>query len=67
MDEALELIARDVDPLPEVLHFIKFCRATKRGLIGMQGIGQGISNKRSSFNDEESDISPEDLLVEMGA
>ena len=63
LDEALELIAREVEPLPEVLHFIQFCRATKRGLIGMQG----ISNKRISSNDEESDISPEDLLVEMGA
>ncbi len=65
LDEALETIARDVEPLPEVLHFIKFCRATKRGLIGMQGTCQ--SNKRTSSSDEESDISPEDLLVEMGA
>lgn len=67
LDEALELIAREVEPLPEVLHFIKFCRATKRGLIGMQGTCQGISNKQTSSIEEESDISHEDLLVEMGA
>jgi hypothetical protein len=67
LDEALKIIGNEVEPLPEVLHFVKFCRETKRGLIGMQGIHQGISNKRMSVNKEEFDASPEDLLVEMGA
>lgn len=66
LDEALERIASEVEPIPEVLHFIKFCRATKRGLIGMQGIHQGISNKRISMSQDDSNESPEDLLVEMG-
>lgn len=67
LDEALAMIEEHVEPLAEVKHFTQFCRTTKRGLIGMQGIHQGISNKRHSTNKEESDIAPEDLLVEMGA
>lgn len=66
LDEALDQIERKVELLPEVLHFIKFCRETKRGLIGMQGIHQGISNKRVGIPSVESEDSPEDLLVEMG-
>jgi UDP-N-acetylglucosamine acyltransferase len=67
LDEALDRIAEEIEPLPEVLHFIQFCKETKRGLIGMQGTCQGISNKRSFSNKEVAGISPEDLLVEMGA
>lgn len=36
LKEALERIATDVEPLPEVLHFISFCKATKRGIMGLQ-------------------------------
>lgn len=64
--EAIERIENEVELFPEVLHFIDFCRKTKRGLIGMQGIHQGISNKRISAPKEDLDASPEDLLVEMG-
>jgi len=67
LEEALEKIENDVELLPEVIHFIQFCRSTKRGLIGMQGIVQGISNKRMTSNNEETGDSPEDLLVEIGA
>lgn len=64
LDEALECIEKELPPLPEVCHFVKFCRETKRGLIGMQGIHKGISNKLISSN-KEFEASPEDLLVEM--
>jgi UDP-N-acetylglucosamine acyltransferase len=67
LDEALKMIEKYVDPLPEVLHFITFCRATKRGLIGTQGVSQGSSNKRIAPNHEAGDPSAEDLLAEMGA
>lgn len=67
LDEAIEIIEKEVPQIPEVIHFVEFCRASKRGLIGMQGIHQGISNKRLSSFKEESDISTEDLLAEMGA
>jgi UDP-N-acetylglucosamine acyltransferase len=37
-EQAIEQIERDVEPLPEVLHWLNFCRQTKRGLIGLQGV-----------------------------
>ena len=66
LDDALSRVEAEVEPLPEVLHFIKFCRETKRGLIGMQGIHQGISNKRIGMRKDSTNASPQDLLVEMG-
>lgn len=66
LDEALKRIEEEVDLIPEVCHFVKFCRETKRGLIGMQGIHQGISNKRIGIRKVESAETPEDLLIEMG-
>lgn len=36
--EALATIEVDVDLIPEVQHFTKFCRESKRGLLGLQGI-----------------------------
>ncbi|MEZ5315440.1 MAG: acyl-ACP--UDP-N-acetylglucosamine O-acyltransferase [Chlamydiales bacterium] len=65
LDDALKQIEKEVDLLPEIAHFIKFCRETKRGLIGMQGIHQGISNKRVRIRKEELHESPEDLLLQM--
>ncbi len=40
LEEALALIEREVDLLPEVEHFVSFCRNSKRGLIGRGGITQ---------------------------
>jgi UDP-N-acetylglucosamine acyltransferase len=67
LEEALEIIENEIPGLAEINHFVKFCRETKRGLIGMQGIRQGISNKRINTSKEEFEASQEDLLVEMGA
>ena len=36
-DEALDRIESSLPPVPEVLHWINFCRGTQRGLIGFQG------------------------------
>lgn len=59
LEEALVRILDEIPPLPEVLHFVEFCRVTKRGLIGMQGI--------SCKNQKQQKIdSSEELLVEMG-
>ncbi len=66
LDDALDKVVKEVDMVPEVEHFVNFCRETKRGLIGMQGIHQGISNKRTQLHSDEAGGSPEDLLVEMG-
>ncbi len=62
LDDALKKIEDEVESLPEVQHFVEFCRETKRGLIGMQG----VSNKRLAIREEANGESPEDLLVEMG-
>lgn len=35
LEEALNTIERDVEPLPEVTHFVNFCRASQRGIIGL--------------------------------
>ncbi len=37
-EEALARCENELKPLPEVKHWIEFCRATKRGLIGLQGV-----------------------------
>jgi UDP-N-acetylglucosamine acyltransferase len=67
LEEALHKIEIEIGFLPEIEHFVRFCRTTKRGLIGMQGIHRGISNKRLSTSKEDLDAFPEELLVELGA
>lgn len=42
MNEALKRIENEVIPLPEVLHFVDFCRSTKRGLMCLQGIEEEL-------------------------
>lgn len=37
LDQALEKIEKELQPLTEVKHFIDFCKKSKRGLIGLQG------------------------------
>lgn len=52
IDEALLKIEQEVKSLPEVRHWINFCRSTKRGLMGIQGLS----------NVEDDDL----LLIEEG-
>lgn len=67
LDHALAQIEEEVPLLPEVVHFIKFCRETKRGLIGMQGTRRVISSSKSiPLQKGVNVVSAEDLLVEMG-
>ena len=65
LNEALEQVEKEVQKCPEVQHFINFCRATKRGLIGSRGVHGGISNKPQGKSEDFSDSSPEDMLVEV--
>ncbi|MBB64886.1 MAG: acyl-[acyl-carrier-protein]--UDP-N-acetylglucosamine O-acyltransferase [Waddliaceae bacterium] len=44
LEEALELIAKELDSIPEIRHWIEFCRTSKRGLLGIQGATQ-LSNE----------------------
>lgn len=38
-EEALRKIEQEVPQIPEVAHFLEFCRSTKRGLIGLREVG----------------------------
>lgn len=38
LEDAVALMERDLEPHPEVKHWIEFCRSSKRGLIGLEGI-----------------------------
>lgn len=40
VEEALLAIEQQLAPIPEIRHFVAFCRASKRGLIDIQGIKQ---------------------------
>ncbi len=37
IEEALKRIEEELNPLPEIQHFVQFCRHTKRGLMCLQG------------------------------
>ncbi len=37
IDEALERIEEECMPLPEIQHWVKFCRTTQRGISGIHG------------------------------
>lgn len=37
VEDALKMIEQELKSLPEIQHFVTFCRQTKRGLMGLQG------------------------------
>jgi UDP-N-acetylglucosamine acyltransferase len=51
---ALEIIEDEVDMNPHVTHWVNFCKASKRGLIGLHGIS----------NDSQEDFSAYEELLE---
>ncbi len=53
MEEALNRMEKELKPLPEVLHFLKFCRQTRRGLMGLQGAVEELPQI-----EEEEDTEP---------
>lgn len=40
LEEALNRIERELIPMPEVGHFVRFCRDSRRGLLGLQGVAK---------------------------
>lgn len=50
--EALDRTEQEVELIPEVLHWIKFCRESKRGLLGLQGLS-GTDAEEESIEEEE--------------
>lgn len=55
LQEAIDKIERDLQPLPEIKHFIAFCRQSKRGLMGIQGITQA-DEEADHFEEEERSV-----------
>jgi UDP-N-acetylglucosamine acyltransferase len=49
LDEALRLIEKDIVIIPEIKHWLDFCKSSKRGLLGIQG----ITIKKDNVADEE--------------
>ncbi len=52
-EDALKRIANEVEPFPEVLHWINFCKTTKRGLLGTQGVMNATDEE--AYVEEESE------------
>ncbi len=48
LDEAIAQIEGEIEQHKEVRHWIEFCRASKRGLIGLEGITRGMSPEGES-------------------
>jgi UDP-N-acetylglucosamine acyltransferase len=53
-EDALERIEKELKPLPEVQHFLWFCKNTDRGLMGLQGV---------SATEEEKEQKEEEILA----
>jgi UDP-N-acetylglucosamine acyltransferase len=51
-DEALDRVENELPKLPEVVHWIEFCRSSRRGLIGLQGV---IHLSEEDFMEFDSD------------
>lgn len=54
-EEALKKIEEECEALPEIKHFISFCRNTKRGLMGLQGISSPEEDMTSLEEEEEKE------------
>lgn len=54
LEEALNRIERELDLIPEVKHWVDFCRTSKRGLIGLQGVVQSDEEYEQLEEEEEA-------------
>lgn len=50
-EEALDRIELELASLPEIQHFVQFCRQSKRGLMGLQGIEVEASQSADEENE----------------
>jgi UDP-N-acetylglucosamine acyltransferase len=53
LDEALIRIEQEVEMIKEVRHWIDFCRTSKRGLLGLQGVAKESFEEAAEFEDEK--------------
>lgn len=45
LEEALKMIENETKPIDEIIHWIEFCKSSKRGLIGLEGIAKKSEQK----------------------
>jgi len=51
LEEALQKIEQQVEMIPEIQHWICFCKGSKRGLMGIQGVVAGGQSSATSLED----------------
>ncbi len=56
LDEAIQRIEQEVEPIKEVRHWLDFCRTSKRGLIGLQGITKEKEEEVMEDFDEDAEF-----------
>lgn len=61
LEEALKKIEQDCESLPEIQHFIYFCRSSKRGLMSLQGISSPEEDMTSLEEEEEKEYATLDF------
>jgi len=61
-EEAIARCEADLQPIPEVQHWLRFCRETKRGLIGLQGVASDMMVPEEAGALQEAAEEEEDLV-----
>lgn len=57
LDEALNQIERDLEPLPEIKHWLQFCRESKRGLMCLSNVSAMEDDFDKIQKEEEKEYS----------
>lgn len=45
LNDAIQQITKEIEPHKEVLHWLEFCKTSKRGLMGLEGITRGAAGE----------------------
>ena len=53
LEEAIHRIEEEVPPINEVKHWLDFCKSSKRGLLGLQGVTREKEDPSEEFEEEE--------------
>lgn len=51
LEEAIGQIESQIEPFAEVKHWIEFCKDSKRGLLGLEGVAKLSQNQEQYFED----------------
>lgn len=52
LEEALSEIEKNVEPLKEIKHWIEFCKTSKRGILGLEGVAKGNDSEEETYLEE---------------